>query len=421
MRVDAATSIINPQLSGEKHTVSITEKTQWLQSVTDGQILKGRILRHYGEGRYGIDFSGKERVVDSAIPLTVGELLSGKVIGISENSITVQVLSLRKSVEKDGNPESNSRNAVKPASVLETFAEMTQQFSGIKLSESQLEFIAKLASNSAKPELTIQIGLFLSKVGMPVSKELVDSLERRVTELSSKSIEYSQKNIPQLTTRPYEKSVKQDDTAFSQIVNILAQYFSQHYAENQGSDKVQVQQAFLASAIATNKLSALTNKEAGKSGDGKESFSDNNQLLSAIYSHVFNIQTGAAYQHRFETLPIMINDRLLEFDIVFFDHSSDKNHGDVKSRYLKFSLDTEFGEVSLNAQIINNRVSLQVVTDKDLIKSAFEQHHQELSESLNNADWLLESVDYKVGRDIKTPTMKVMEHVLAQESLQVFV
>ena len=66
-------------------------------------------------------------------------------------------------------------------------------------------------------------------------------------------------------------------------------------------------------------------------------------------------------------------------------------------------------------------MSLQVVTDKDLIKSAFEQHHQELSESLNNADWLLESVDYKVGRDIKTPTMKVMEHVLAQESLQVFV
>src|SRR4051812_30947362 len=49
-----------------------------------GQIIKGRVLRHYEGGRYAVDFDGREKVVDSVVPLQTGDVLHGKVIGLGE-------------------------------------------------------------------------------------------------------------------------------------------------------------------------------------------------------------------------------------------------------------------------------------------------------------------------------------------------
>ena len=47
----------------------------FLSTLTMGQIIKGRVLRHYEGSRYGVEFGGQERVVDSAIALRSGDVI----------------------------------------------------------------------------------------------------------------------------------------------------------------------------------------------------------------------------------------------------------------------------------------------------------------------------------------------------------
>ena len=49
-----------------------------------GQIVKARVLKHYEGGRYLVSLEGRERVVDSSVPLNTGELVRGRVIAVGE-------------------------------------------------------------------------------------------------------------------------------------------------------------------------------------------------------------------------------------------------------------------------------------------------------------------------------------------------
>src|SRR3954462_14554697 len=53
--------------------------------LTLGQIIKGRVLRAYEGGRYLMDFYGQQKVVDSAMPLRVGDVIHGRVVGLGEH------------------------------------------------------------------------------------------------------------------------------------------------------------------------------------------------------------------------------------------------------------------------------------------------------------------------------------------------
>ncbi|HEX6265414.1 MAG TPA: hypothetical protein VFZ81_00795, partial [Burkholderiales bacterium] len=49
-----------------------------------GQILKARVLKHHEGNRYLVSLQGRERVVDSSIPLTVGEVVRGRVVAVGD-------------------------------------------------------------------------------------------------------------------------------------------------------------------------------------------------------------------------------------------------------------------------------------------------------------------------------------------------
>src|SRR6185503_18645693 len=49
-----------------------------------GQIVKARVLKHYEGGRYLVSLEGRERVVDSSVPLSTGELVRGRVVAVGD-------------------------------------------------------------------------------------------------------------------------------------------------------------------------------------------------------------------------------------------------------------------------------------------------------------------------------------------------
>lgn len=83
--------------SGETQLIYGLDKDSWIKTITAGQILKGRVLRVYSEKKYGVDFSGQERVVDSVVPLSKGDTLIGKVIGIYEHTVSMKIVTTQSS------------------------------------------------------------------------------------------------------------------------------------------------------------------------------------------------------------------------------------------------------------------------------------------------------------------------------------
>ena len=66
-------------------------KSLWVQGDPEfaatlrlGQVLKGKVLRHFEGGRYLVSFGGQEKVVDSGVPLRTGEVLYGRVMALDD-------------------------------------------------------------------------------------------------------------------------------------------------------------------------------------------------------------------------------------------------------------------------------------------------------------------------------------------------
>jgi len=51
-----------------------------------GQIVKGRVLRQVGNNQYTAEINGRERVVDSSVPLSSDEIIYGRVVGVGKIS-----------------------------------------------------------------------------------------------------------------------------------------------------------------------------------------------------------------------------------------------------------------------------------------------------------------------------------------------
>ena len=73
MSVDKVTEAIQQAVSRFDKALSIKSDSAFSKSLNLGQVLKGKVLRHYEGSHYVVSFNGQEKVVDSAIPLKTGE------------------------------------------------------------------------------------------------------------------------------------------------------------------------------------------------------------------------------------------------------------------------------------------------------------------------------------------------------------
>ncbi len=369
-------------------------------------------MRQYSEGRYGVSFAGQERIVDSSIPLSAGDILTGKVIGISERSVSMQIVHEKKNPSTDTTME-NARQS-QPALTPALMAAM-EKF-GVGLSPSQQKTIQSVAVNFVQPEIAVRVGLYLVKLGIPVSADLVRSFAKRLLESNIVTDHNIGQAIPELGTD--HSGAENNVQTF--VIKALAEYFARHHQsrdDNETGDPDFMNQI---------KVSHTKDYDLLKSAAGTASFDANTQQsgysdkrFQAYFSKILNIQTESSVKHRFETLPIIINGRVHEFDLTLFDHFlKDKNDIALRSRHLKFSLSTEFGTVALDVNIVNNRVSLQLVSEVQWVARQFEQSQAELSQALFSAGWMLDVAQYKAEASLVSSGVSVIDHVLAQDSLR---
>ena len=169
----------------------------------------------------------------------------------------------------------------------------------------------------------------------------------------------------------------------------------------------------------TSPWGRFSREASGAAGDDARQSTDSDRefLPSPILSAALNIRTGARLQHRFRTLPVVVGGRLLEFDLALFDHLP-ADHGGVRSKRIHFSLTTEQGELDVDATTLDNRVEIAFSSNRRTLLDSLQDYSRALAEALQLHGWLMEGSQYRHDRP-PGPAHSIVEHVLAQDSLQV--
>src|SRR4051812_9305217 len=151
---------LGPQ-SGATGNLSLPGGDDFAGKLQMGQIIKGRVLRHYEGSRYGVEFNGREKVVDSGVPLQTGEILYGKVVGLGdkvelERVRMPAVQTARDEAVPQARPWSMGGDAARLA------ADLFEQYQG-NLTPEQAQVIEQSVRGAGDKQSMALSGLLLSK------------------------------------------------------------------------------------------------------------------------------------------------------------------------------------------------------------------------------------------------------------------
>jgi hypothetical protein len=259
------------------------------------------------------------------------------------------------------------------------------------------------------------VGLYLAKLGLPVTAELIRAITHRVLDSQDPNFMELDKKLPELTSNITIMETLPSNAA--QTLEVLKDFFLDDFdINNQQADFNEQGRAEVQSRLSLE-------SQANKSNLN----SDQNQMadkkrLGQLFSKIFNVSNGSHAQHRFQTLPIIIDGKLIEFDVAFFDQTAqDSTNLVLKSKCLKFGLKTEFGFLNLEARVVNDRLNISFSSDNDYLLSQIESHESDLSLNLTGAGWFVDYIKYKKAHGEDTAAYDIVKHVLQQNSLNIVV
>lgn len=405
MKVLPVNPALPPAQSGS--LLSTAADPGWSDTLTVGQILKSRVLRQFGQGRYELDFAGRSRVVDSAVPLSVGDLLHGKVVGLGE-----RVVIERTQVER-AHPDSaagqRAADAVRHSDVSGhgmVAASPKGDQSGI-VDVALRTRAARLAAKADQPERVWRAAAYASRVGIVLD----DARLRRFSAL------LGQEGRPALSRAEaahFEVLSPRSDVGLGADVALTEQLANwlQDSANALAGDPDPAPRD--AQGHVGAGLSTVDDDDGFDNDDGREGSDD------AWMARLLNAQTGATFQHRYQLLPVVIDGQLLEFDVALFDHAADDRHADTHSRRICTRIDTPSGAVDVQAAVVGDRVRLTMSSRNAALVDTLEHAASQLGSALGDLGWMLERADYvdDLAGDAAPPARAIVEHVLEQDSLR---
>jgi plasmid stability protein len=360
-----------------------------------GQIVKARVLRHYDEGgggRYLVSLEGRERVVDSSVPLKTGEIIRGRVVALGDR------------VELQPLPEENAAAAPaaaapKPdASVTSPTDELTAAFAnaGLKLDDEARSVLTRALRGAEDPQALLLAALTLAKIGLPLDPALMNAIQTLLRKhpaaepLAEPAEAFALSSGPTLPAQLREA-----------VKTALAR------SETASSVETPATPADLSGAGAQDRQAPGD----GGSGDGS----------GQLGQWVLNAQTGGSVLHRVGTLPLIIGGRLIEVDVALFEQDARRaKQGEARSRHLVFVLNTEgFGGVEVSARLVNSHVRVRFKSDRNATLDLLAGRQNELRRQLTQLGWVVDEIAYepKAGDEGNPAYRAVVDHVISQGSL----
>ena len=384
---------------------AVTAGKDFISTLTLGQIIKGKVLRHYEGGRYGVSFGGEERVVDSAIPLRSGEILHGRVIAL-DDKVHLQRVSVtrddgtQRQAELD--PEGIFAKQGKADSIKELFVRHRAP-----LSAEEHSRIRVLGRSTGNLSVVASSALVLRKLGMVLDESLIRAVARALQDRGSVARSVTAEQATTLTADAVDKVTENRETMRS-LSGALAQLTMPDLSaagntEPEGAGEEQATQT------------ATAGGGEHRHDGGRES----REWLLGRW--LLNAQNEGAVGHRFMTVPLWLGDRLVELNLAFFSSMKEDSKRDgIRYRRILLSLDLDtLGHVDIEIVAANQRLRIAFETQREAATQLLASRLGDLKADLSEFGWDLDELSYATREPsaLDLPSQAVISHHVRQDSL----
>jgi hypothetical protein len=409
MNVNSIIAAMQQGVTGPGQRLILTPDPEFASTLTLGQIIKGKVLRHYEGERYAVSFGGREKVVDSGVPLRSGEIIYGRVVGLDEK-VQLQRVYAGGSASADRASATMDSAAGLIANTAESrVLRLFEQYQA-RLSTGDLRMLGQLARSAGQPDAMAMSGLVLSKLGMSLEPALTRALYRAMREPDPAGREQSE----------MAAALAADAGSFGtginrEAVEQLARAMLPAQADERQSD----------GSTDADDIAAESQAEEGvrmpAAGDGQQSFDTHARQEWLLGRFLLNVQSDGSVAHRLVSFPIWFGDRLVEVEMALFSQhrGSDKQDG-VEYRKLVFALDTEqLGHIEISVHVANRNLRVIVAADNEAATGELARYMPDLKKGLDAFGWQLDELSYRTTEtDLQGNVLRsVVEHYISQNSL----
>ena len=419
MKIDTLASFLQGQLRSLGHSLFLPGKDGFAENLNLGQVIKGKVLRHYEGGRYLVDFSGQEKVVDSAVPLRTNEVLYGRVVALGDK-VELQRVAAEQNRTTVGKQISDALGQTAERALVGKHEQAVNQvfdkYQG-KLTLEQKAALVKMVKTVPTPGKMALAGLVLSKLGLSQAPELLRAVYNAMQSKAQRTGSFpSLGNIPQLQSAPGSVET-QVDTALQPLANAVAALM-----ENLPEKKIA--QRKLASQPELTGTGESQDQEASAPPRPQQRY-DQDWYHSGFYHlgrWVLNSQIEGSVAHRLGTLPLWLGHQLVEVDLAVFDQkqgTTTLNDG-LRHRQLVFSLHLEqLGHVEVMVKVADRHLRVQIMTDNAAATEVITGYMGPLRGMLQQAGWSIDELVYGTNATDSDEQVvgAVIEHIISQDSL----
>lgn len=406
MNVDGILGALQQGLARAGQGLSLPGDSDFASSLQMGQILKGRVLRHYEGNRYGLNFGGQERVVDSSIPLRNGELIHGRVVGLGE-TVHLQRLYPGSATSE----ASQSRAPLFGSGPLENGLSQLFERYHVSPDAQQRAAILQTVQAAARPELMALASLVVMKLGQGFRAEYARAVYRVLEQGRLGVADMDPSFSPALAAQ--SPGAGEAPTAVQPLAVLLQALLS---APEPSQD-----------AAAAGQETAPVPGPGGAAIEGVKPAREQpwpgrrrapEQALGRL---LLNVQSHGAVAHRVATVPLWFGDRLVEVSVALFSQREEpRGRSGIRFRRVVLSLETEhLGPLQVSAQLAERNLRLEIAAASGAVTGLLSAWLQPLRQALEAAGWQVDDISY-VTRDLDEGgevLRSVVEHHISQDSL----
>lgn len=386
---------------------AVTANQDFISTLTLGQIIKGKVLRHYDGGRYGVMFGGEERVVDSAIPLRSGEILHGRVVALDDKVHLQRVPAPR----EDGariQSELDAEGVFSKERQADGVRELFQRHRATLTAEEQAR-IRALGRSVGNLSVVASGALVLRKLGLVLDETLIRAVARALQDRGRVARPVTGEQATTLTADAAEKVADNRET-MRLLSSALARFTVPDLA---ASEEPGVERPALDGGPANDATAAGAGDQRDRgSREGRE------WLLGRW---LLNTQSEGSVAHRFMAVPIWLGDRLVELNLAFFTQLKDASDPErIRYRRILLSLDLEnLGHVDIEIVAANKRLRVAFESEYEATTQLLSSRLGDLKTDFSEFGWTLDELSYatRQGSGLDLPSQAVISHYVRQDSL----
>ncbi len=389
MSVRPLTNLYSQLVAGRDASMLLRTDEVFNLTLRLGQVLKGKVLRHYEGTRYSVAFNGQERVVDSTVPMRVGDTVSGRVVAIDDK---VHLQRIADSVS--GGDAKRSVRAVPSDELSALFARYQ-----VDLTQQQHRKLITLIRAYGGSRQIAPSALVLHKLGLPQHPELIQAVHEVFTSTRTPG-NFNVASGPQVPCA----DVPAGPAAIVAELSGLLQRMSDDIADAVTTD--------------TTDLSPDLNGGQDRDASDREQWQLGQWLL--------NIQGEGSLAHRFLRFPIWLDDRMVEVSMAVFSQLDSQQDGPsdaaeaapLRHRKAVFSLQTDnLGFVEVEALVADRHLRLTVNVEHQRAAEQLAGKLSELTAALTAHDWKVDEIRYGIRDEASGVVDSLFEHHVSPDSL----